>query len=943
MVRPISWKIALGVSALLLFSTAALAQQTEQPLGLVLSAGGSKLVRFNAETPLAARAGDLLFSGDTLKTESATASFLFCPANAIETLEPSGEVRFEAKEPKVKAGKLLQSPARSCSLPRALRVAVASQQHYGVTMVRGGDEAAVAPVPRDKLPVDVAAALAPFETALAANPNDEAALVGIATFFEDHNLPANALEAYTKLRAQWPDAVWIKSKIFELQQALVASAAAASATTAGEGQTYALLIGVSKFKRPELSLQFAGADAADFGRLVQSPRGGGLAPENVMLLTDEKATLAAVRLGFQDFLKRRAGKNDTVVILVASHGTVEVPGSKNAFILTYDSDPQDLKTTALPMAELKSLFEEQLSKVGRVIIFADVCKASTIGSIHNTNVNADVQHLQDADGQLLGLMASRTRELSFEGPQFGKGHGAFSYFVINGISGAADENNDGTVDGNELIRYVVTQVPKATSDKQHPTDISNSDVGNVKLSDLKKPGIEVSHWRMLYDFRNGEPLYLASTNLASAEPQLPATLEPTQDLERLRAAIAGGRLLTEQLDNAFEALADLKIDLSAQRYGEVSNELRVALEDRGQEALLRYLAGDESPQARGDFDTAARYTEAARKLTGESLLLEAREDFFRGRTLLFDKKFSEAAELLEQAVRMDPGTAYGYNALGIAYLEQAQFERAIPAFRDAIRRAQHWSYPLHNEALALVEMGDSKAAIRAYEQAIRLTPEYSYLRYNLGLVYQRLNRRKEAEASYRKAMELAPDSAEPHNALGTLLASEGKRAEAEGSYRRALEKKRGFLAAAHNLALLLSNEKGREREAIDLWRANLRQAPDYVPSHISLAGFLADQGDTAGAIEEYRAVLALRPEYIAARVALATSLVKSGDAASAIKELRTAADLNPQNSELFEQIGDIEAGRGRVAEAKAAYESASGVAPDNTARKRIAKKLRLLK
>ncbi len=59
-----------------------------------------------------------------------------------------------------------------------------------------------------------------------------------------------------------------------------------------------------------------------------------------------------MRNGFQDFLKRRAGKNDTVVILIAGHGTVEIPGSKNAFILTYDSDPQDLNSTALGMAEV---------------------------------------------------------------------------------------------------------------------------------------------------------------------------------------------------------------------------------------------------------------------------------------------------------------------------------------------------------------------------------------------------------------------------------------------------------------------------------------------------------------------------------------------------------------------------------------------------------------
>ena len=48
----------------------------------------------------------------------------------------------------------------------------------------------------------------------------------------------------------------------------------------------------------------------------------------MLLLTDEKATTAAVRNGFQDFLKRRAGKNDTVVILIAGHGTVEVPAAR---------------------------------------------------------------------------------------------------------------------------------------------------------------------------------------------------------------------------------------------------------------------------------------------------------------------------------------------------------------------------------------------------------------------------------------------------------------------------------------------------------------------------------------------------------------------------------------------------------------------------------------
>src|SRR6202044_3594435 len=120
-------------------------------------------------------------------------------------------------------------------------------------------------------------------------------------------------------------------------------------------------------------------------------------------------------------------------------------------------------------------------------------------------------------------------------------------------------------------------------------------------------------------------------------------------------------------------------------------------------------AGDATEQSRDEFQSGARYMDAARTLTEESLFLEGRQDFFQGRALLFDKKFPDAANLLEQSVRLDPGGAYAYNALGIAYLEQAQFDKAIPAFRDAFQRAQHWSYPLHNQALARVETGDYRA------------------------------------------------------------------------------------------------------------------------------------------------------------------------------------------------------------------------------------------
>ena len=125
-----------------------------------------------------------------------------------------------------------------------------------------------------------------------------------------------------------------------------------------------------------------------------------------------------------------------MIILIAGHGTVDGSERVHSDLRCRSAGSN---STALPMAELRALFEDQLKKVGRVLLFADVCKAGTIGSIQSTTVNADVQQLGDAEGDLFGLLASRPKEVSMEGPQFGGGHGVFSYYVVKGLEGAADD------------------------------------------------------------------------------------------------------------------------------------------------------------------------------------------------------------------------------------------------------------------------------------------------------------------------------------------------------------------------------------------------------------------------------------------------------------------------------------------------------------------------
>ncbi len=908
-------------------------QPKEEPVGLVLNPGGGKVLRANTETPLAAKSGDILFSGDVLRSGAAPASFLYCPSKTSQTLDPNGEVSLDAKILKLKTGKLAPpKPVNACFLPQLVRVAVASQQHYGVSMTRGLAKPEGDVIADDALPADVRAELAPIQAQINADPNDTSALVAKAALFEKKKLEPNALAAYRKVAAQWADAVWVRGRIFELEEDLAVQAALKSAEIAPDAKTYALLVGISKYQKlpQDLWLHYAHSDALAFSKHLASGRGGGVPADQMLVLTDEMATTAAIRNGFQTFLKNRAGKKDTVFIFLAGHGTVD---SRGAYILTNDSDPQDLSSTAVPMAEIQTLVEQELSKVGRVVLMADVCRAATIGSLKTASLSNAVAALGEATGEILGLMAARPKEVSIEGPQFGGGHGAFTYSVLKGLQGNADRDDDRFVSAGELIDYVTDSVRKLTDNKQHARDFGNME-NATKLADLSKPGIELAHFPVMFDSRNGGPLFLAAQSAAQA-----LSSEAQADVDQFQAAIRAKRLLPDETGSAFPILEKLRRELSPQQVFLQENYLRVALEDQAQQVLLKYLAGDQAPQGKSEFDLGSRYMEAAMRLTPESLYLQGRDAFFKGRAQLFDKTYANAQDLLEQSVRIDPGEAYGYNALGIAYLEQADFTKAIPAFRDAVRRAPNWSYPLHNLALAYQESGDYQGTIRAYQQAMKITPQFAYLPYNLGLVYQRLNQRREAEANYKKAIELAPDSAEPLNAMGSLKAAESKTAEAEKLYKQALAKNPNLLAARHNYALLLAGTKDRQAEAADLWKQNLTTQPDYLPSRLSLAEFYAKRGETAASIAEYVKVVEAKPQYVAARVALAGQYAKNQQMDAAVEQLRECTKLDAQNAQLWEQLGDAEKVRNNTQAARDAYSRAMELEIEKSGKNRLRKKI----
>jgi len=233
-----------------------------------------------------------------------------------------------------------------------------------------------------------------------------------------------------------------------------------------QAETRAVLVGISKYQKlpQDLWLQYADADATALSKLLALPQ------SQVTLLTNEKATTAAIRDALRGIAK--ASPADSVLLLVAGHGTVD---SHGAYILTYDSDPENLAATALPMAELQTLVQRDLAKAARVVFLADVCRAATIGNLKTETVGNALEQVGEDSGEMLGLMAARPAELSIESPEFGGGHGAFTWSVLEGLSGKADADGDGVVTAGELIDYVRGNVSRLTKGRQHPRDFGNMD------------------------------------------------------------------------------------------------------------------------------------------------------------------------------------------------------------------------------------------------------------------------------------------------------------------------------------------------------------------------------------------------------------------------------------------------------------------------------------
>lgn len=229
-----------------------------------------------------------------------------------------------------------------------------------------------------------------------------------------------------------------------------------------EVKIWSVVVGVSTYEHMP-ALRYTDDDAYRFFAFLKSPEGGALSSEQVKILIDEDATRNNILSALRETLLK-ADENDVILFYYSGHGL------EGSFI------PVDFDgfNNRLMHDEIKAIFDQ--SKAKHKIIFADACYSGSLLAMKssvNSMMKKYYQSFENTSGGLAFFTSSQGEEISLE--DGGLRQGIFTHFLIRGLNGEADLNQNKIVTIKELYDFVSDNVRTYTAKVQTPVLTGNYD------------------------------------------------------------------------------------------------------------------------------------------------------------------------------------------------------------------------------------------------------------------------------------------------------------------------------------------------------------------------------------------------------------------------------------------------------------------------------------
>ena len=240
-----------------------------------------------------------------------------------------------------------------------------------------------------------------------------------------------------------------------------------------QGTLWAAVIGINNYPKAR-GLKYAVNDALAFKNYLEDYIG--LPEDHIFFLTEQDATKDNILSLLGTKLKRKASQEDTVIIFYAGHGAVETDPSNpdgdgfEKYLLPFDADLNDLFASSISMDEVRKIFNRISAE--RLIFIADTCYSGASGgrTLVTSKTRANLsdkfyERISKGKGRVI-ISSCSANEISKEDDKLQ--HGIFSYHMLEGLKGNADQDGDGIITVSELFSYISRTVPEASGQDQHP-------------------------------------------------------------------------------------------------------------------------------------------------------------------------------------------------------------------------------------------------------------------------------------------------------------------------------------------------------------------------------------------------------------------------------------------------------------------------------------------
>jgi len=328
----------------------------------------------------------------------------------------------------------------------------------------------------------------------------------------------------------------------------------------------AVIVGVSAYKNLKNQLQYAHADAISFYKMLTAI--DGVNKENITMLLNEQAKREQVMLALKTMLINLADSNDLLIFYFAGHGDIEPEIPDDGYLLCYDAPENrgyDING-GLVLTNLQKWVKKANEKGAKVLIITDACRSGKL--------------IEDGKGAQMTLLALQTTwsntikfvscdpdQSSYEGKDWGGGHGVYTYYLVKGWSGEADIDKDKTITAKELQRWVEDTVSKATKEKQSP----------IFSGDSKTRIIEYEKTLTAEIFLNNNSETFASSTKKRGIKSIQMNATEKEIIDQFRASLKGGKLLPKDDKTPFNFTEQINIQETDKTQVTEQNENCVAV------------------------------------------------------------------------------------------------------------------------------------------------------------------------------------------------------------------------------------------------------------------------------------------------------------------------------------------------------------------------------